>query len=120
MKNSHHAVLLAAVFSSYSLSAGPAGSCNNTTSGFCNEFTGSSYKTTNVEKSCKKQKMEFLTGSCPTEGLVGSCLVYGGKNNESLYSYYKKFPGYGIKPKAGVASAAEKQCNQLNGRWTLN
>ena len=29
-----------------------AGSCNNPASGFCNEFTGSSYKAAGVQRAC--------------------------------------------------------------------
>lgn len=97
-----------------------AGSCNNTASGFCNEFTGYSYKAANVERSCKRQKMTFLTGACPTAGRVGSCVMYKGKNNESYYRYYTGFPGFGIKPKGGVAAEAEKQCANMKGLWIPN
>lgn len=116
------AVLLS--FPSWSFAGNPnilfAGSCNNTASGFCNEFTGSSYKSANVEKSCTRQKNTFLAGTCPTEGLVGSCLMYKGKNNESYYRYYANFPGSGIKPKGGVAPEAEKQCARMKGEWIPN
>ena len=103
-------------------SAGPvtAGSCNNRAGGFCNEFTGPSYKAANVEKSCTKQKMAFLAGACPAEGRVGSCIVYKGRNDESSYRYYGSFPGYGVKPKAGVVAEAEKQCSMLKGAWSPN
>lgn len=94
-----------------------AGSCNNTASGFCNEYTGSSYKAANVEKSCKRQKTTYLAGACPTEKRVGSCVMYKGKNNESYYRYYAGFPGFGIKPKGGVPAEAEKQCAKMNGVW---
>jgi len=97
-----------------------AGSCNNTASGFCNEFTGSSYKAVNVEKSCKRQKTTYLAGACSTQGRVGSCLMYKGKNNESYYRYYTSFPGFGIKPKGGVAAEAEKQCTKMKGKWIPN
>lgn len=97
-----------------------AGSCNNPASGFCNEFTGSAYKAANVEKSCKKQKLAFLAGACPTEGRVGSCLVYKGKNSESVYRYYTNFPGYGIKPKGGAAAEAQQQCAKMKGEWAPN
>lgn len=97
-----------------------AGSCNNIASGFCNEFTGSSYKAANAEKSCKKQKMIFLTGACPTDGLVGTCLMYKGKKNEAYYRYYAGFPGYGIKPKGGAVAAAESQCAGMKGEWIIN
>ncbi len=111
-------------FSSWNAAEGAgsriAGSCDNAASGFCNEFTGSSYKAANVERSCKGQKMTFLTGACKTEGRVGSCLMYKGKNNESYYRYYKSYPGYGIKPKGGVAAEAERQCAKMKGAWTPN
>ena len=97
-----------------------AGSCNNTVSGFCNEFTGSSYKAANVEKSCKRQKTTYLAGVCSTQGRVGSCLMYKGKNNESYYRYYASFPGFGVKPKGGVAAEAEKQCTKMKGEWIPN
>lgn len=97
-----------------------AGSCNNTAIGFCSEFTGSSYKAVNVEKSCTRQKMTFLTGKCPTEGRVGSCLMYKEENNQSYYRYYTNFPGFGINPKGGVTAAAEKQSTQMNGEWVPN
>jgi hypothetical protein len=126
MQKSYYVVVLAAVLSSFSCSVAEcansriAGSCENTASGFCNEFTGSSYKAANVEKSCKGQKMTFLTGACSTVGRVGSCLTYKGKNNESYYRYYTSFPGFGIKPKGGVAVEAEKQCAKMKGEWTPN
>lgn len=97
-----------------------AGSCNNTASGFCNEFTGSSYKAAGVERACKRQGVMFLAGACPTEGRVGTCLVYKGKNTESQYRYYTNFPGSGVKPTGGVAAAAESQCTKLKGEWTPN
>jgi hypothetical protein len=97
-----------------------AGSCNNAASGFCNEFTGSSYKAANVERSCSKQKLTYLAGACPTKGRVGSCLVYKGKNNESYYRYYASFPGFGIKPKGGVAEEAKEQCTSMKGLWIPN
>jgi hypothetical protein len=95
-----------------------AGSCNNAASGFCNEFTGSSYKAASVQRACDGQKMKFQAGACPTEGRVGSCLVYKGKNTESRYRYYTNFPGFGVTPKGGVAAAAESQCTKLKGEWT--
>ena len=97
-----------------------AGSCNNPASGFCNEFTGSSYKAERVKRSCKGQGGAFLAVACPTEGRVGTCLVNKGRNDESLYRYYKNFPGFGVKPKGGVAAAAESQCSKLKGEWTPN
>ena len=97
-----------------------AGSCNNPASGFCNEFTGSSYKAERVKRTCKGQGGTFLAGACPTEGRVGTCRVYKGRNDESLYRYYKNFPGFGVKPKGGVAAAAESQCSKLKGEWTPN
>ena len=95
-----------------------AGSCNNAASGFCNEFTGSSYKAASVQRVCDGQKMKFQAGACPTEGRVGSCLVYKGKKTESRYRYYTNFPGFGVTPKGGVAAAAESQCSKLKGEWT--
>ncbi|MDA8178112.1 MAG: hypothetical protein ACYC34_06225 [Desulfobacteria bacterium] len=103
-----------------SLGGDGAGSCNNTASGFCNEFTGSSYKAERVKRSCKGQGGAFLAGACPTEGRVGTCRVNKGRNDESLYRYYKNFPGFGVKPKGGVAAAAERQCAKLKGEWTPN
>jgi len=97
-----------------------AGSCGNPASGFCNEFTGSSYRAERVERTCKRQGGTFLAGVCPTEGRVGTCRVYKGRNDESLYRYYKNFPGFGVKPKGGVAAAAESQCSKLKGEWTPN
>jgi hypothetical protein len=97
-----------------------AGSCNNAASGFCNEFTGSSYKAERVQRTCKGQGGVFLAGACPTEGRVGTCLVYKGRNDESLYRYYANFPGFGVKPKGGVAAAAKSQCADLKGEWTPN
>ncbi|MBA3006661.1 MAG: hypothetical protein KJ900_08565 [Proteobacteria bacterium] len=126
MQISLHVSVMVAIlsFPSWSFAGSPnaiiAGSCNNTASGFCNEFNGSSYKATNVEKSCTRQKMTFLAGTCPTEGRVGSCLMYKGKDNESYFRYYASFPGFGIKPKGGVAAAAEKQCFQMKGEWIPN
>jgi hypothetical protein len=55
------------------------GSCSNVSSGFCNEFTGSSYTTKAVQRTCEKNKMVFLSGACPVENRVGSCLVYAGR-----------------------------------------
>jgi len=107
--------------SSITIPAPTAGSCNNATSGFCNEFTGSSYKIERVKKSCKEgQGVMYLVGSCPTEKRVGTCIVYKGKNTESNYRYYSNFPGYGIKPVGGVAVAAETQCTKLKGEWIPN
>jgi len=126
MQKLYYVTLVVAVlsFSSWSVaecaSSVIAGSCNNTAGGFCNDFTGSSYKTANVEKSCKRQMLTFLAGVCPTEGRVGSCLMYKGKNNESYYRYYTSFPGFGIKPKGGVAAEAEKQCTKMKGVWIPN
>ena len=97
-----------------------AGSCGNPASGFCNEFTGSSYRAERVERTCKRQGGTFLAGACSTEGRVGTCRVYKGRNDESLYRYYKNFPGFGVKPKGGVAAAAESQCSKLKGEWTPN
>ena len=98
-----------------------AGSCNNTSGGFCNEFTGASYKIERVKKSCKEGRgIFYLAGACPTEKLVGKCVVYKGKNTESNYSYYTNFPGYGVKPAGGVAVAAKNQCNKLKGEWIPN
>lgn len=97
-----------------------AGSCNNAASGFCNEFTGSSYKAASVQRACERQKMVFLAGACPAEGRVGSCLTSKGKSTESHYRYYTKFPGFGITPRGGAATAAESQCTDLKGEWTPN
>ncbi len=98
-----------------------AGSCNNGARGFCNEFTGSSYKVERVKRSCKEGNgVKYLGGACPTEGRIGTCIVYKGKNTESLYRYYKNFPGYGVKPAGGVAAAAENQCTKLKGEWIPN
>lgn len=95
------------------------GSCNNVASGFCNEFTGSSYKTPAVQRTCEKQKMLFIAGACPVENRVGSCLVYAGQIYESSYRYYAHFPGTHIASNQ-AAAAAEKQCVSLKGEWTLN
>jgi len=46
--------------------------------------------------------------------------MYKGKNNESYYRYYTSFPGFGIKPKGGVAAEAEKQCTEMKGEWIPN
>ena len=51
---------------------------------------------------------------------VGTCLVYKGRSDESRYRYYTNFPGFGVKPKGGVAVAAESQCAKLKGTWTPN
>lgn len=96
------------------------GSCNNAVGGFCNEFTGSSYKAERVQRVCEGQKMTFLAGLCPTKERVGTCIVYKGKNTESQYRYYAGFPGFGITPTGGVAAEAERQCAKLKGEWTLN
>lgn len=97
-----------------------AGSCLNSASGFCNEFTGSSYKADRVARSCEQQRMTFLAGECPTGERVGTCLVYKGKDSESYYRYYPRFPGFGMTPAAGVAAEAQRQCTQLQGEWTPN
>ena len=98
------------------VAAGLAGSCNNVASGFCNEFTGSSYKPASVQRSCEAQKMLFLSGACPAEGRVGTCLVYKGKSTESYYRYYGNFPGAAVS--GGAATAAEGQCGRaLKGEW---
>jgi hypothetical protein len=122
MKNSPYLSLFASyiLFASFNVQASIAGSCNNTAGGFCNEFTGSAYKTEKVQKSCQRQNMTFLAGSCPSTKQVGTCIVYQGKNSESQYHYYNNFPGYGIKPKEGVAGAAERQCGKLKGAWSPN
>ena len=114
-------LMLAALFLPLASFGGDgAGSCNNTANGFCNEFTGSSYKAERVKRTCKGQGGVFLAGACPTEGRVGTCIVYKGRNDESLYRYYKNFPGFGVKPKGGVAAAAESQCAKLKGTWIPN
>jgi hypothetical protein len=95
-----------------------AGSCHNAAGGFCNEFSGAAYRAERVRRSCEKQKQAFLPGACPTEGRVGACLVLRGKNTESRYLYYAAFPGYGVKPRDGVAAEAARQCTGLKGEWT--
>ncbi len=96
-----------------------AGSCNSPASGFCNEFTGASYKPAGVERACKRPGVEFLAGACPTEGQVGTCLVFKGQNTESYYRYYTGFPGSGVTPAGGAAAEAERQCTRsLKGEWT--
>lgn len=122
MKKFHYVALLAAAMSVASVSghASISGSCNNTASGFCNEFSGSAYKTDKVQTSCQRQGMKFLPGACPAQGSVGTCVVYKGKNTESRYRYYNNFPGFGIKPNAGVAAEAERQCSHLKGEWISN
>ena len=95
-----------------------AGSCDNAASGMCVEYTGAGYTALSMQRVCESQKLAFLAGACPIEGRVGSCLVYKGKRNESHYRYYTGFPGFGIKPKGGVAAAAEEQCTSLKGGWT--
>ena len=95
------------------------GSCNNISGGFCNEFTGSSYTTKAVQRSCEKQKMVFIGGACPAENRVGSCLVYAGQIYESSYRYYANFPGtHTTREKA--TTAATKQCTSLKGAWKPN
>ncbi|MDD2737164.1 MAG: hypothetical protein PHF56_24785 [Desulfuromonadaceae bacterium] len=64
--------------------------------------------------------MKYLVGACPSVGRIGTCVVYKGKNTESIYRYYKNFPGFGIKPAGGVATAAEIQCTKLKGEWIPN
>jgi len=122
MKKLHYVSLLAFVLSlaSFNVHATIAGSCNNTASGFCNEFSGSAYKADKVQTSCQRQGMKFLSGACPTQERVGTCIVYKGKNTESRYRYYNNFPGFGIKPKGGVAAEAKLQCSDLKGEWTSN
>jgi pyruvate/2-oxoacid:ferredoxin oxidoreductase beta subunit len=95
------------------------GSCSNVSSGFCNEFTGSSYTTKAVQRTCEKNKMVFLSGACPVENRVGSCLVYAGQIYESSYRYYANFPGtHSTKEKA--TAAATEQCTSLKGAWKPN
>lgn len=95
------------------------GSCNNTLSGFCNEFTGTAYNAAAVQKSCEQQKMTFIAGPCPAESLVGSCLVYKGQSYESSYRYFANFPGTHLT-EGTAATAAERQCTSLMGEWTPN
>jgi hypothetical protein len=78
------------------------------------------YKADKVQTSCQRQGMKFLPGACPAQGRVGTCTVYKGKNTESQYRYYNNFPGYGIKPKDGVAAEAARQCGKLKGVWSSN
>lgn len=114
-------LLASALFlASFNVYAALVGSCNNTAGGFCNEFNGSAYKADRVEKTCQRQGMKFLSGVCTAKGSVGSCTVYKGTNMESQYRYYNNFPGYGIKPKNGVAAEAARQCNNLKGVWSSN
>lgn len=94
-----------------------AGSCNNAQMGFCNEFTGTSYDAKSSRRMCESQKMQYLPASCPSEGRVGSCLVYKGKKTESNYVYYSSYPGTRLRGGATAASAASKQCAQLKGEW---
>jgi len=97
-----------------------AGSCQNTAGGFCVEYTGADYKAMKMPRICEGQKLVFLTDACPTEGRVGSCLSFKGKNSESTFRYYNGFPGFGVKPVGGVAAAAESQCATLKGEWLAN
>ncbi len=97
-----------------------AGSCNNAPMGFCNEFTGSSYKAARVQRSCEMQKVQYLPGACPSEGRVGACVVYKGKNSESNYIYYTNFPGMRLRGGVTVAAEAAKQCVQMKGEWHSN
>ena len=108
------------LLASFGVHATTAGSCNNAAGGFCNEFNGNSYKADRVEKSCQRQGMKFLSGACPVKEHVGSCTVFKGKNTESQYHYYSNFPGYGVKPKDGVAAEAARQCSRLKGVWVTN
>lgn len=94
-----------------------AGSCENATGGFCNEFNGSSYKAASVEAICKGETIKFLAGVCPTEGRVGTCVVKKGTPQESKYRYYEKFPGTATATPASAASSAEQQCASLKGEW---
>jgi len=73
-----------------------------------------------VKRSCKRQGGAFLTSACPTEGRIGTCRVNNGRNDESLYRYYTNFPGFGVKPKGGATTAAERQCVKLKGEWIPN
>ena len=95
-----------------------AGSCRNAAGGFCNEFTGASFKPASVQRACRGQKVAYLAGACPAAERVGSCLLNGGKNTESRYRYYTGFPGHGVRAKGGVAAEAERQCARLKGEWT--
>lgn len=95
------------------------GSCNNVASGFCNEFTGASYTTQAVQRSCEKQKTVFIAGACPVENRVGSCLVYAGQIYESSYRYYANFPGTHTTKEKTTAAATE-QCTSLKGAWNPN
>lgn len=122
MKSRHSLSLVAGILliTSFNVHASSAGSCNNKSGGFCNEFTGSAYKAEKVQKSCQRQNMTFTADNCPSPKQVGTCVIYQGKNTESQYRYYNNFPGYGIKPKEGVAAAAERQCDKLKGKWIAN
>ena len=79
-----------------------AGSCNNPASGFCNEFTGSSYKAARVKRACKGQGVVFLAGACPTEG--GSaralCTREGTMNQDIATTRISR--GSAPSPKAGL------------------
>lgn len=101
--------------------AGPgssAGSCNNAPAGFCNEFTGASYKAATAQRSCEAQKMQYLAGGCPTVGQVGTCLVKKGTAAESTYRYYGTFPGMALPGGVTAAASAQMQCSEsLKGEW---
>lgn len=98
-----------------------AGSCNNAPAGFCNEFTGASYKAATVQRSCEAQKMQYLSGACPTAGQVGTCVVKKGTATESAYRYYKTFPGMALPGGVTAAASAQSQCTQsLKGEWRVD
>ena len=101
-------------------SASSAGGCNNAPMGFCNEFTGSSYKAAAVQRSCEAQKLQFVPGACPAEGRVGACLVYKGKDSESNNVYYSNFPGMQHGDLANVTASAAKQCTRMKGELHPN
>ncbi|HVU03431.1 MAG TPA: hypothetical protein VHE30_16845, partial [Polyangiaceae bacterium] len=67
-----------------------AGSCDNAPAGFCNEFTGSGYTAAKTQSDCEAlgANIQYLPGRCPTDGRVGTCVVYAGKASESYYRYY--------------------------------
>lgn len=95
-----------------------AGSCNNMSGGFCNEFTGIGYDAKSVEENCNKLKAgSFLAGACPTENLVGTCLMYKGQSTESYYRYYANFPGTPSVTAADAAMYAKDQCKDIKGEW---
>jgi hypothetical protein len=56
----------------------------------CNEYTGSNWTKKEIQARCTPDGHTFIDGPCPTDGIVTSCKVMGGKPMESTSRYYDK------------------------------